>query len=953
MNHEISFTLQFEIPCTQNTFLACIPRLLHMHTRAIATAHPVGCRGLTTFTKQPLESLIRLPAATHRRVYIAFLMQADPRMAYLYLGAAKSDPSSTPHAFPAQTGLAPPLTAQAPILAPGTTQQPMPITSLTPLQHNYEHSQPQIPPLGHTSINSLNLLGTQTPQAPLAALGPSLYVSDHLLLGPFQPGHNPNAASGILGGLPLNIPSISSVPGLAAPAELATNNNGPGPSLAGLGSGFGQSTIPGLNSFLHGTSFRRTGQEATSDPANFGHYPYVSSVPPVPPPYLQMGPSLSLGIPSYPPDAAPQYAVYNMPMSHMHGPLPGRTALPAMPNAYYAVQPQLQPFRYPIEDRSYAENTRPAEELYLAPAKPKPVALYLDPLLEYQSSGFRTGPIQPAPTLSATTVPLLPSLLKPGASQPELPQATTENNNARLGFLPSPATTNSYAKRGSHDVLDGTVNFKPTETKKNKRPKINKLASDPTETKPNGPRKRKVVADEYSFDETYANFQQILGIDVTRADIRKQSQLVLESPLERYLFDFFVHKIAIFIDTFLVHEFFQVIVSELALYDETRMILDLMLCLSLLILQRMDPSSVDALCPYDYYQKCVYLVGKNVALDRLADPDGKILARCLVSTNLLCIYEMFFVAVDSVYVKGAGGIFATIMSRTDKSVCVLKQLPFHYACFWATVVCDLILSLKLECPSTFSIEKMWRLLDPTYDEYDSYDAFMHEKTSLEDAAEDYLSFVVTNEKTTWWLHKITLLFILVNDFYNQKDVITRDEYLTSKRFHRWIQLKDKIDEFEKRMPIYLKPLVYVPPAAERDFPRIYFKDEKTAVTAINYRLARILLHAALKDNLHAADLVSIAKEKHNFPRNYNENLAREVAGIMQTYDCDMRIWPINIHSLRLAARFIEPLSPCFQTLKNLTARVILVCQTRLNILDLLETKTEASGAVPARSVIEA
>ncbi|OBA16969.1 hypothetical protein METBIDRAFT_80211 [Metschnikowia bicuspidata var. bicuspidata NRRL YB-4993] len=383
------------------------------------------------------------------------------------------------------------------------------------------------------------------------------------------------------------------------------------------------------------------------------------------------------------------------------------------------------------------------------------------------------------------------------------------------------------------------------------------------------------------------------------------------------------------------------------------MILDSMLCLSSLISQRKDPLSVDALCPYDYYQKCVYSVGKNVALDKAQDPDGKILARCLISTNLLCIYEMFFVAVDSVYVKGAGGILATIMARTDKSGGILQQSPFHYTCFWATVVCDLILSLKLECPCTFSIEKMWRSLDPGYDEYDSYEAFLHEKTSIKDAVEDCSSFVVTNEKTTWWLHKVTFLFILVNDFYNQYDVITQEDFMTNKRFHRWLVLKEKIEEFERRMPIYLKPLIFIPAAEEKDFPKIFFKDEKTVVTAINFRLAKLLLHAALEEKLQVLDVGLTLKERASYPHKYSENLAREVAGIMKTYDADMRIWPINIHSLRQASRFIEPSSPCFETLKNLTARVISVCQTRLNILDLMEDKAENSRPASLHSFVEA
>lgn len=827
-----------------------------------------------------------------------------------------------------------------PILAPGSAQHAIPPTSLTPLQHTYDSLQPHIPPLVPTPLNSL---GTQTPLAPPGQPGPTSYGTDHLLLGnAFQPMHNAHANTSY----PIhmgNMSNLSNIPTSADVQIISGGGNFNNNAGQGMGPVYGPNSMPPLNSFLQGNTYRRQMPDSNPDPTNFGTLPYPA---PVQHPYTQMMHGQGLGMQNFPQETSQPYAGYNLPL----GPLPGRAnAFPTVPNGFYHMaQPHLQQFRYPLEDRSYSENLRPLDDFYPNAARNKPPTSYSD---EYgNTSGYHIGPIQPAP--NNPNVPLLPSLIKQqDALRPSLSLLLNDPNSSRMNYQSYPGIqVNSTI--GVNDV-DVQINFKPPETKQNKRPKINKLANDLTEFKTVSQKKKKVVVEEASFDETYAHFQEVLGIQNPRIDIKKRYEVMLQTPLERYLFDFFVHRIALFIDTFLVHEFFQIIVPELALYDETRMILDSMLCLSSLISQRMNPLSVDALCPYDYYQKCVYSVGKNVALDKSKDPDGKILARCLISTNLLCIYEMFFVAVDSVYVKGAGGIFATIMSKPDKPAGILKVSPFYYSCFWATIVCDLILSLKLEYPCTFSVEWMWKSLDPTYDEYESYEAFLLDKTDIKDAVSDQSSFIVTNEKTTWWLHKITLLLILVNDFHNHNDVISYEDFMGNKRFLKWLQLKEKLDEFEKRMPLYLKPLIFMPATTKDEFPKIFFKDEKTVVAAINFRLAKLLIYAALKEKLRVFDSSLVEKELQNYSRDYSENLAREVAGIMKTYDADMRIWPINIHSLRQASRFIEPSSPCFETLKNLTAKVILTCQTKLNILELLMDKSAGSKTGSERSFVEA
>lgn len=76
---------------------------------------------------------------------------------------------------------------------------------------------------------------------------------------------------------------------------------------------------------------------------------------------------------------------------------------------------------------------------------------------------------------------------------------------------------------------DGSTktNFKPTHTKKNSRPKINKLENDYRYSL----RPSLEGIEEPSHDKIYENFRSILGISTPRIDINKTCEVQLESPL--------------------------------------------------------------------------------------------------------------------------------------------------------------------------------------------------------------------------------------------------------------------------------------------------------------------------------------------------------------------------------------------------------------------------------------
>lgn len=479
-----------------------------------------------------------------------------------------------------------------------------------------------------------------------------------------------------------------------------------------------------------------------------------------------------------------------------------------------------------------------------------------------------------------------------------------------------------------HSRKDVKTNFKPTHTKKNSRPKINKIVSDSYFSKST---RKKVVLGEYSLDSLFTCFLEVLNIDTARADITEVHEFSIESELELELFDLFVNNFACCIDVFLPQERFQKIIPELALYDETRMILDSIFCLSSLMLLRMRPDAIDQSYPLKYYQRSVKSIRYHLSLPDI--DDNGILARCLISTNLLCIYELFFVAIDSTYVKGAGSILLSILSKRNRSESLLKN-PFYETCFWAMFVCDLVLSLKFDSPSMYSLDRLWKTMDPEFfDEYENYSLYLEDPASKGKELDLFLSsLLMTKQTTNWWQHKVMMLFCSITEFSNLYEVVTREDYETNKQFSQWLQLNRRLEEFEQHLPVPMKPIIQKPSTKDRVFPLIYFKDEHTAIVGLNYKLAKISLHVTLCTKLKVQDKSLVDEEMAKYPDNYRVKLARDVVGVMQTYDSNLQIWPVNVHALRQAAKHIGDDPVAHEELMKLTHKVDRVCHLQLHIV---------------------
>lgn len=472
--------------------------------------------------------------------------------------------------------------------------------------------------------------------------------------------------------------------------------------------------------------------------------------------------------------------------------------------------------------------------------------------------------------------------------------------------------------------------YKPTRTKRNIRPRINNLNENESYKAASAKRQKLTnssnIMAELSTDDVFKHFQDILKIKKPDQSSRPAPYLIVNDELERQLLDLFVNNLSKSIDIFLPQEVFQKIVPELALYDDTNMIADSIYCLSSLIFQRIKPNVIDLTVTLKYYQRTIKSLRYHISMPGIEDNEKGIMTRCLLSTILLCIYELFFVAVDNTYVKGAAGILTSLLMKDQSSKSLLKESPFFQTCFWAMVLYDLIISIKYDLPSMYSIEKFWKPLDPNYFQiYDQYDKSESGANKQDDL--DIGNLATLKVDTMWWIHKSLITFSSIVEFKYQTHVLTKEEFDNNQPLMDWLQLKRSLNDFESQMPLTIKPTIYKPSSNERLFPLIYFKDDATAIVGLNFKLAKIALYESLLQKIDMNDSAG-QNELSKYPKNYPKKLAKDVVGILQAYNANLYIWPVNVHTIRLIAHYLFDEPEAFKSLQSLVDRLIVICHLR-------------------------
>ncbi|EDK35938.2 hypothetical protein PGUG_00036 [Meyerozyma guilliermondii ATCC 6260] len=453
--------------------------------------------------------------------------------------------------------------------------------------------------------------------------------------------------------------------------------------------------------------------------------------------------------------------------------------------------------------------------------------------------------------------------------------------------------------------------FKPKNTKRNSKPRIHKLSGDfrAAWKKSRSPHS----VGEASIDDMLRHFQDALAIDVPEPFIL---YLKVEDKFEAKLLDLFVNNLTKSLDIFLPCDMFRLVVPHVALLDETRMISDSIYCLASMILNRINPDSVDPSVTINYYHQCIKSIRYHLSMPGVETNESGIIARCLLSTIMLCVYELFLVAEDATYIKGAASIFSSILRKNMQAQkpSLLKSSPFYQGLFWAMILSDMVLSLKYDLPTMYPIDTFWRPLDPEY--FDWFESATYPGNSDDES-------VMSREEEVWWIRRMIYLSCCVHDFLFQPMVLTKEETESKKCSQKWLQLNQSVNEFEASVPMAMKPIICKPASSSRRYPVIFFGTEGTAIFNLNFKLCKIALHQSLQTRL--ADDPVLSSQISNYTPDYTNKLAKDIIGILKTYDSDVSVWPVNVHAIRQAAKYMKDDSDDMRELGDLINKVLAVC----------------------------
>lgn len=531
-----------------------------------------------------------------------------------------------------------------------------------------------------------------------------------------------------------------------------------------------------------------------------------------------------------------------------------------------------------------------------------------------------------------------------------------------LGYLhPSYSSSSTVSSLKSDPDSAMQSYYKPTRTKRNSRPRINKILDGTTKAastsnsnistqilKSSSVGNKRIdltstslwgVLGEVAIDEIRVSFANAMNIKehYSSSSDRNVPKLKLSNPLEYRLFDIFIHMSSKAMDHYLGQNIFQEIVAELALYDETEMLINLIICLCGSILNKGDPGSLGKDVPTGHYQRALQSIRHHLSDssgDDTSGLDGTALKeylkrrdghinRCLVSTIILCLYEFENNKTECTHIKGATSILTSILlrynERTDpnsfgesnsSSNSLLSTSYFHSICFWSLFQLDILISIRYGAATMYPYLDYWKRYDRIY--FESFERIPYRNLS---PVHDYFN----RDTANWWMQRAFIDFSLINDFKNLREPMKNDPDVGINLFTSWQKLKKSVDEYESNLPLNLKPTIYQPCSPSRHFPVIYFKDEKTAITTIVYKVSRILLYESLVLKADRSELMS--QELAKFPPGYIQKVIKDACGIIKTYGTDFTLWPIGTSTVNDIRNYLKAEPECVKEFEHILAQV--------------------------------
>ncbi|EGV61741.1 hypothetical protein CANTEDRAFT_124807 [Yamadazyma tenuis ATCC 10573] len=221
----------------------------------------------------------------------------------------------------------------------------------------------------------------------------------------------------------------------------------------------------------------------------------------------------------------------------------------------------------------------------------------------------------------------------------------------------------------------------------------------------------------------------------------------------------------------------------------------------------------------------------------------------------------------------------------------------------------------------FSVKQFWMQIDPQFVEQFTSPVY----PAISPRPDDVL--FISQKDAVWWLHRVLFDFSIANEFNSEVVVLTEKEFNTNKSFHDWLAINETLEDFERNLPQALKPIIYKPSSNDPNdsyYPTIYYRDELAAMIALHMKLTKVSLYQGLlqKTNLNSPEVQGYLKQ---IPRNHAKLLAKDVIGILRTYDLNTYLWPINIHTIRYVSRYLHDDEYEYKELEFFMKRVIETC----------------------------
>ncbi|CAX39914.1 conserved hypothetical protein [Candida dubliniensis CD36] len=416
---------------------------------------------------------------------------------------------------------------------------------------------------------------------------------------------------------------------------------------------------------------------------------------------------------------------------------------------------------------------------------------------------------------------------------------------------PNTTTFQKHKNNSKSSKAKSSETFIPVQTKGNPKPKIHRMKENHTTEK---------NLESYSLYEIRILFKNKTGLnDVHLARNR------IEDARENQLLGYFNCLVGKALDVFASLEIFSQIFIELALLDDTQVILNGIYCLTEYELSKSDFTR----CIH-YYQTTIAII-HNQSRDN--NPSRSLQYRCLMAMMLLCIFESKFPQVESSHLQHYKNMSVELCKNQPSNEIGLD--PILDCCFWTVLRTSFLhSSLAGQNSSQF-------IPDSTF--------FNLQKDLLGSS-----TFQVSN---VW--HYKNVLVNLINIWNFTYDISSTNQ--KGHKVYDYYQWKIHKIDILTEIPTALRSGIHQQ-SYNLPFPIFYYHDELIAVINVLHRLALLFLHEGLSQRVSTEDRL---KESLLFPLNSPYFVSQEIIGILKPYENSPFISSVGLFAIKHVWKYLQ------------------------------------------------